>query len=56
MAQGLEDMPFEDKQQLLRLLVERIVVEDGTINVETIIPNGSQNDKLRNLRGEHVEP
>ena len=55
-AQGLEYMTFEERQQLLRLIVERITVENGWVKVETVIPTGQGDGQLRNLRGEPVEP
>jgi site-specific DNA recombinase len=55
-AKGLEAMAFEERQQLLRLVVERITVEDSRVRVETIIPTGQDDVKLRKLRSELVEP
>ena len=55
-AQGLEYMTFEERQQLLRLIVERITVENDRVKVETVIPTGQGDGQLRNLRGEPVEP
>ena len=37
-AQGLADMAFEKKLQLLRLVVERITVEGDLVKVESVIP------------------
>jgi site-specific DNA recombinase len=54
-AQGLEHMTFEERQQLLRLIVERIIVENGRVKVETVIPTESDG-KLRNVHSEPVEP
>jgi hypothetical protein len=47
-------MSFEERQQLLRLVVERVCVEDGRVFVETILPT-CDDDKLRTHRGELVE-
>ena len=55
-AKGLEAMTFEERQELLRLVVEGITVEDCRVRVETIIPTGQDDVKLRKLRGELVEP
>ena len=52
---GLENMSFEERQRFLRLVIEAIVVEDGCIKVETIIPPHHEGT-LRNARGELVEP
>ena len=55
-AKGLEAMTFEERQQLLRLVVERITVEDGRVRVETIIPTGQDDVQLRKHCRERVEP
>ena len=54
-AQGLEALTFEERQQLLRLVVERITVDNGSVRIETVIPTGHV-EQLRNHRREHVEP
>ena len=38
MSEGLEGINFEDRRKLLRLVVERITVEDNMVVIETIIP------------------
>ena len=45
-SQGLEGLIFEEKQKLLRLVVEKIVVEEGKVRVEAIIPLDSSADFL----------
>ena len=55
-AQGLETMTFEERQQLLRLVVEGITVENDLVRVETVIPTGQDQDQLRYVRGKLVEP
>ena len=35
---GLEAMTFEERQQLLRLLVEKIIIQDGVVRIETVVP------------------
>jgi hypothetical protein len=40
-------MAFEELQQLLRLLVEKIPVQDGPVKVETVIPTGDHHNVLR---------
>nr|AJG38137.1 putative invertase [bacterium enrichment culture clone fosmid MGS-K1] len=42
-SQGLDNLSFEEKQQLLRLVVERIVVNSGTVHIEAIIPLSNVN-------------
>jgi hypothetical protein len=46
-------MWFDDRQQLLRLVVEGITVEDDVFRVETVIP--VDDGKLRHRRPELVE-
>ena len=55
-SDGLAAMAFEDRQRLLRLVVERIIVEDGLVRIETVIPPGDDSAQLRARRGELVEP
>ena len=52
---GLDNLSFDERQRFLRLVVEGIVVEDGCVKVETVIPPG-HDGTLRNSRGELVEP
>jgi hypothetical protein len=47
-AQGLESLTFEERQQLLRLVVELVTVENGTAKIETIIPTAEPKGHLRN--------
>ena len=35
---GLEGMTFDERQELMRLLVERVTVESASVRVETVIP------------------
>ncbi|HJN87272.1 MAG TPA: hypothetical protein QGI03_09025, partial [Dehalococcoidia bacterium] len=44
---------FDERQQLLRLVVEGITVDNGRVRVDTIIPTGDSN--LRNRYPELVE-
>ena len=53
---GLNRMSFEERQELLRLLVDRITVEDETVRVDTVIPQGDDYSQLRTRHGELVEP
>jgi len=55
-ADGLDKMSFEERQQLLRLVVDRVTVEDGTARIDTVIPGQNDGDQLRTRRGELVEP
>jgi len=49
-SQGLEGLIFEEKQKLLRLVVEKIVVEEGKVRVEAIIPLDDTSADLVGLR------
>ncbi|MCI0869970.1 MAG: recombinase family protein [Chloroflexi bacterium] len=53
-SDGIESLSFEDRQKLLRLVVERITVEDNNVRIETIIPP-DQDVLLRTRRPELVE-
>ncbi len=53
-TQGLDALAFEEREQLLKLLVEKVTVDDERARIETVIPTGP--DNLRNPRGEPVEP
>ena len=48
-SSGLDAMTFEERQQLLQLVVERITVENGLARIETVIPTGPDG----NLRTRH---
>jgi len=52
---GLDTMTFEERQHLLRLVVERITVDEGRVRIETIIPTGSDDVQLRTRHPELVE-
>ena len=54
-SQGLETLTFEERQQLLRLVVERITVDNGRVRIETIIPTGDDGVQLRTRRPKRVE-
>lgn len=43
----LNAMTFQERQQFLRLVVERITVEDGRVRTETVIPSGDEDVRLR---------
>ena len=55
-SDGLAAMTFEERQRLLRLVVERVTVEAGRVRIETVIPTGDDDAQLRARRGEPVEP
>ena len=49
---GLDALTFEERERPLRLVVERITVDNGTVRIETVIPS---DDKLRTAHPEPVE-
>jgi hypothetical protein len=49
-------MSFEERQDLLRLVVDNITIENGTVRIDAIIPSGDGIGQLRTRRGEPVEP
>ena len=53
---GLGTMSFEERQDLLRSVVESISVENDTVRVETMIPFGDNDNQSRTRHGELVEP
>jgi len=44
---GVDRMLFEERQELLRLVVDRITVEDETVRIETVIPHGDDYSQFR---------
>ena len=54
-SRGLDNLSCDERQRFLRLVVDGIVVEDGCVKVDTIMPS-DHDVTLRNIRGELVEP
>ena len=52
-SKGLTSLTFDERQQLLRLVIERITVENGVARIDTVIPPDQYN--LRNRYPEPVE-
>jgi len=52
-SRGLTSLTFDERQQLLRLVIERITVENGVARIDTVIPPAQ--DNLRNRYPEPVE-
>ena len=52
---GEGDDARADELLLLRLVVERITVEDGQVRIETVIPTGNDDVQLRTRHPEPVE-
>lgn len=51
MQDALEDPSFETGQQVLRLVVDRIVVEDSRVVVHHVVPTGPVGLQTRHLPG-----
>ncbi|MBM3947029.1 MAG: hypothetical protein FJ315_06490, partial [SAR202 cluster bacterium] len=49
-ARGLDNLTLEERQELLRLLVEQITVQDGRVRVQGIIPLDGEDAEDVNLR------
>ena len=49
-AIGLDVLTFEERQNLLRLVVERAVVTGSRVRVETVIPTDKQHAGLLSTR------
>jgi site-specific DNA recombinase len=54
-SRGLDVLTFEEKQRLLRLVVERVIIVDRKARIETIIPTGHDPVELRTRDPEPVE-
>jgi site-specific DNA recombinase len=55
-AQGLDNLTFEERQHLLQLLVERITVENERVRVDVVMPTPrEENVQLRTRHPERVE-
>ena len=55
-ADRLDNMSFEERQELLRLVVDRVTVENGTARIDTVIPGPKDDGQLRARRSALVEP
>ncbi len=54
-AEGLDNMSFEERRQLLRLVVHRITVENEIARIDTVIPGPHADGQLHTRRAELVE-
>jgi len=52
---GLDAMTFEERQQLLRLVIDRVTVDNGVAHIDTRIPGPSSQGQLRLRDPELVE-
>ena len=51
-----KNMSFEECQELLRLVVDRVTVENGTARIDTVIPGPKDDGQLGAGRSDPVEP
>ncbi len=52
LSQGLDVMSFEERRELMRLLIDEIVYDDeGRMTIKTILPLGRLHPASRRLRG-----
>jgi len=54
-SEGLDALTFDERQQLLGLVVERITVEDDRVRIEAIIPRQGPSGGACELRTSHPE-
>ena len=54
-SRGIDSLAFEERQQLLRLVVESITVQDDRVRIATIIPTDGDEGQLRARHLELVE-
>ena len=52
-SKGLTSLTFDERQQLLRLVIEQLTVENGVARIDTMIP--PDQDNLRNRYPEPLE-
>ncbi len=46
-AQGLADATFEQKRQLIELLVDRVVVTGNEVEIRYVIPTSTRSEQIR---------
>jgi site-specific DNA recombinase len=44
---GLEQATFEQKRKLLELLIDRVVVKDGDVEIRYVIPTSPDSERIR---------
>ena len=52
---GLDVLTFEERQKLLRLVVERTIVKDNRVRIETVIPTDRQHAGLLSTRDPELD-
>jgi site-specific DNA recombinase len=56
--QGLKEASFEQKRQLVELLIDRVVVTNGEVEIRYVIPTSSKSEQVRfcHLRSDYFNP
>jgi len=49
LSQGLEHMDFPQRQELLRLLIDEVIYDDGQLTIKTVFPLETASDETRQL-------
>jgi site-specific DNA recombinase len=55
-SEGLDTLTFEERQSLLRLVVDRVTLVENGVRVDTVIPTDGEHVQLSTRRREPVEP
>ena len=55
-VRGLDNLTFRERQELLRLTVERVIVEDERVKVEAIVPLDDDSGGVPALRPQSANP
>ena len=56
--QGLEGASFEQKRQIVELLIDRVVVTNGDVEIRYVIPTSPKGEQVRfsHLRTDYFNP
>lgn len=55
---GLANASFEQKRQLIELLIDRVVVTNGEVEIRYVIPTSPKSEQVRfcQLRSDYFDP
>ena len=58
MSRGLEQASFEQKRQLIELLIDRVVVTNEEVEIRYVIPTSPSSEQTRfsHLRSNYFQP
>ena len=56
--EGLEQADFDRKRELLELLIDRVIVTDGAVEIRYVVPTGPDGERepFWRLRTDHLGP